>query len=85
MYWFNTLFHPTSQTALGPEWLYMNLKKNSLASDSYTVTVYYYPWYHTDFHGPKYIQGGLDLPLMPMLGEYNDRDTNIIRQHLEWS
>ena len=50
-----------------------------------TVAVYYYPWYHTDFHGGNYIRGELDPPQYPFLGEYNDRDPAVISQHLEWS
>ena len=56
-----------------------------MPSKAVTVAVYYYPWYHTDFHGRKYIRGELNPPQMPVLGEYNDRSSKVIARHLEWS
>ena len=48
--------------------------------------VYYYPWYGgSDFHGRKYLREKLVPVQTPQLGEYNDTDPEIIRQHLEWS
>lgn len=50
-----------------------------------TVGVYYYPWHGgADFHGRKYLREHLDPVQIPQLGEYNDRDSKIIKQHLEW-
>jgi hypothetical protein len=49
------------------------------------VGVYYYPWYYNDFHGRRYLRERLDPSQAPMLGEYNDRDAAVIKQHLEWS
>lgn len=50
-----------------------------------TVGVYYYPWYGgNDFHGGKYLREHLDPVQLPELGEYNDRDNEVIKQHLEW-
>ncbi len=51
----------------------------------YTVGVYYYPWYEGDFHGGKYIREHLRPPQLPSLGEYDDRDPEVIAQHLKWS
>ncbi len=50
------------------------------------VGVYYYPW-HGDgaFHGRKYLREFLDPTQQPYLGEYNDRDPDVIRQHVAWS
>ena len=51
-----------------------------------TIGVYYYPWYGgDDFHGRKYVRERLVPVQVPELGEYNDRDTEVIAQHLEWS
>lgn len=50
-----------------------------------TVGVYYYPWHGgNDFHGRKYLREHLDPVQLPVLGEYNDRDNETIKQHLEW-
>ena len=51
----------------------------------YTVGVYYYPWYYNDFHGKQYLREKLVPPQTPELGEYNDRDENVISQHIIWS
>lgn len=50
-----------------------------------TVGVYYYPWYGgDDFHGRKYLREHLVPVQTPELGEYNDRESAVISQHLEW-
>ena len=50
-----------------------------------TVGVYYYPWHGgNDFHGGRYLREHLDPVQMPELGEYNDRNQEVIKQHLEW-
>ena len=85
LYWYNPLFRPRPETKLGPERPHSNVDKETPHLNSYTVAVYYYPWYHTDFHGRKYIRGELDPPQLPALGEYDDRDEKVISQHLEWS
>ena len=54
-------------------------------SQSYTVGVYYYPWYYYDFHGGQYLREKLVPKQIPVLGEYNDRDENVITNHLKWS
>ena len=47
--------------------------------------VYYYPWYGANnFHGGKYLREFLDPVQTPELGEYNDRNDEVIAQHLEW-
>ena len=49
------------------------------------VGVYYYPWYGgNDFHGRKYLREHLVPVQVPELGEYNDRDDQVIGQHLDW-
>ena len=49
------------------------------------VAVYYYPWYgNNGFHGRKYLREKLLPPQVPVLGEYNDQDKNVIAQHIEW-
>jgi glycoprotein endo-alpha-1,2-mannosidase len=53
--------------------------------DSYFAGAYYYPWYAHDFHGGAYLREHLVPRQEPVLGEYDDRDTAIIGQHLEWS
>ncbi len=49
------------------------------------IGVYYYPWHAGDFHGGRYLRQRLDPPQHPQLGEYNDREADVIRQHAEWS
>jgi glycoprotein endo-alpha-1,2-mannosidase len=51
----------------------------------YSVGVYYYPWYFDDFHGGNYLREHLVPMQEPVLGEYNDRNSDVIDQHLEWS
>ena len=57
----------------------------STTSSTYTVGVYYYPWYGDDFHGGRYLREHLQPPQLPSLGEYDDRDSEVIAQHLRWS
>lgn len=52
---------------------------------AYNIGAYYYPWYFNDFHGGHYLREHLVPPQEPMLGEYNDRDEDVIAQQLEWS
>ncbi len=50
------------------------------------VGVYYYPWHGgDDFHGRNYLREHLVPPQLPALGEYNDRESQVIKQHLDWS
>jgi len=50
-----------------------------------TVGVYYYPWHAgSDFHGRRYLREHLVPVQLPALGEYNDREPEVIGQHLEW-
>lgn len=54
--------------------------------DPLTMGVYYYPWHADDFHrGDGYIRQDLQPPQEPELGEYDDRDPEVVLQHLEWS
>mmetsp|Transcript_32821 Transcript_32821/g.78408 ORF Transcript_32821/g.78408 Transcript_32821/m.78408 type:complete len:525 (+) Transcript_32821:166-1740(+) len=58
----------------------------AVADSDYTVGVYYYPWHSDDFHrGQGYLRKILMPPQLPVLGEYNDRSSNTIRKHLEWT
>ena len=51
-----------------------------------TVGVYYYPWHADDFHnGQGYLRRLLQPRHEPTLGEYDDRATAVITQHLAWS
>ena len=56
-----------------------------IEASPYTVGVYYYPWYGGDFHGGKYLRARLVPPQYPTLGEYDDRETGVVSQHLSWS
>ena len=50
-----------------------------------TVGVYYYPWYgNNNFHGGAYMRKHLVPAQAPELGEYSDRDAQVIKQHLDW-
>jgi glycoprotein endo-alpha-1,2-mannosidase len=50
------------------------------------VGVYYYPWHGSNFHnGDGYVRSQLDPPQYPVLGEYDDSKTEVIKQHLQWS
>ena len=55
------------------------------APPALTVGVYYYPWHAGDFHGGQYLREHLVPPQEPVLGEYDDRDAEVIGQHLAWS
>ena len=61
----------------------INMLKASTTST--TLGVYYYPWYASDFHGGNYLRKHLLPKQTPLLGEYNDRDCEVIAQHLIWS
>jgi hypothetical protein len=59
--------------------------KEPVESSVATIGVYYYPWYGgSDFHGRKYLREHLVPVQTPTLGEYNDRSSAVIKQHLEW-
>ncbi len=67
-------------------WTSMNTESSEeLSTESYDIGVYYYPWYFNDFHGGQYLRRHLVPPQEPNLGQYNDRDESIIKQHLSWS
>lgn len=55
------------------------------ALSDYVVGVYYYPWYYADRWPGQYLRGQTIPPQPPMLGEYDSRDTSVIRQQLRWS
>lgn len=89
-YWYEGVFHYTQpgkpETSFGPDRPITTTSASpSVPSKAVTVAVYYYPWYHTKFHGRNYIRGDLKPPQMPVLGEYDDRSTKVIAQHLEWT
>jgi glycoprotein endo-alpha-1,2-mannosidase len=56
----------------------------SIAKCQVNVAAYYYPW-HTDgfHHNQSYLREKLNQ--RPQLGEYDDRDPDVIRQHISWS
>mmetsp|Transcript_2692 Transcript_2692/g.3813 ORF Transcript_2692/g.3813 Transcript_2692/m.3813 type:complete len:1271 (-) Transcript_2692:442-4254(-) len=52
----------------------------------FTVGAYYYPWYgNYDFNGRNYLRAELKPPQEPTLGEYDQRNEEVITQHLMWS
>ena len=58
----------------------------SIPPSNITVGVYYYPWHSNNFHnGQGYLRKFLQPRQQPTLGEYNDRSTSVITQHLAWS
>ena len=60
------------------------LSENTITPPKLTVGAYYYPWHGKNFHN----DGGYlreQLSQMPQLGEYDDTDPAVIRQHLAWS
>lgn len=55
------------------------------ANTNYLVGTYYYPWYGNDFHnGEGYLRQELVPPQQPVLGEYNDSESDVIAQHMKW-
>jgi len=50
----------------------------------YTLGVYYYPWHHGDFHGAEYLRKCLSPAQQPVLGEYDDRNTAVLKSHFDW-
>mmetsp|Transcript_2693 Transcript_2693/g.3817 ORF Transcript_2693/g.3817 Transcript_2693/m.3817 type:complete len:1282 (-) Transcript_2693:194-4039(-) len=53
---------------------------------NFTVGTYYYPWYgDTSFNGRNYLRAELSPPQYPTLGEYDQRNEEVITQHLKWS
>jgi hypothetical protein len=70
---------------LGPLEVMFEVACASLTPTAYSIGVYYYPWHYDDFHGRQYLREHLVPSQRPELGEYNDRDADVISQHLEWS
>lgn len=65
-----------------------NLPRNQerIWCDRYIIGAYYYPWHSNNFHnGEGYMRRELDPPQLPALGEYDDTDPDVIKQHLKWS
>lgn len=59
------------------------LEQQRVAPDM-TVASYYYPWHGDDFHGQSgYLRK--EIGQKPRLGEYDDSDPAVVRQHLRWS
>ena len=76
----NTTQTTTTVTTLGRRYLKEDIP------DDITVGVYYYPWHSYDFHrGDGYAREELKPQHRPTLGEYDDRDPEVIGQHLKWS
>jgi hypothetical protein len=54
------------------------------SGSDYLVGVYYYPWYGKYFHNSQgYLRKDLNPPQLPMLGEYDDSDPDVIAQHMK--
>jgi glycoprotein endo-alpha-1,2-mannosidase len=54
------------------------------ANTDFLVGVYYYPWHGERFHnGDGYMRKELTPQHVPALGEYNDSDPDIIREHMK--
>jgi hypothetical protein len=53
-------------------------------SQDYLVGVHYYVWYPENWR-QGYLQGFLNPPQGPELGEYSSRDLKVIEQHIAWS
>lgn len=71
-----TLNRPADDVVVSPPDPDLNIK----------VGCYYYPWHFDDFHrGERYLRDYLDPRQEPSLGEYNDRDPEIIKQHAKMS
>jgi glycoprotein endo-alpha-1,2-mannosidase len=50
------------------------------------VGAYYYPWYGSDFNGGTgYLRSQLDQRQEPILGEYDDTESQVVDEHLKWS
>ena len=53
----------------------------------YLTGVYYYPWYSNTWghEWPEgFVRDYLDPVQTPVLGQYDSRDSSVIRQHLDW-
>eukprot|EP00521_Asterionellopsis_glacialis_P008794 CAMPEP_0195282806 /NCGR_PEP_ID=MMETSP0707-20130614/1557_1 /TAXON_ID=33640 /ORGANISM="Asterionellopsis glacialis, Strain CCMP134" /LENGTH=879 /DNA_ID=CAMNT_0040341857 /DNA_START=14 /DNA_END=2653 /DNA_ORIENTATION=+ len=58
----------------------------SMTNSDHTVGVYYYPWYgNTDFNGRNYAREKIIPQQLPLLGEYDQRDPEVISEHLRMS
>jgi glycoprotein endo-alpha-1,2-mannosidase len=80
-----TLTVTVSDGEFSDEYAFDVVVGDSNTTGDVTVGVYYYPWYAgSDFHGRRYLREHLVPVQLPTLGEYNDRDTEVIAQHLEW-
>jgi len=54
------------------------------ANTNFLVGVYYYPWHGERFHnGGGYMRKELEPQHVPALGEYNDSDPAIIKEHMK--
>lgn len=62
----------------------VEMPKQEPIIDNFMVGVYYYPWYLNDFHGGHYLRERLVPPQSPQLGEYNDRTSQVVGQHIAW-
>ena len=61
-------------------------ERKRLWCDKYTIGVYYYPWHSNNFHnGEGYMRRNLEPPQLPLLGEYDDTEAQVIEYHLKWS
>ena len=63
----------------------LSFSEFAMANDR-VVCVYYYPWYDTNRHWQEgYLRNVIIPSQPPQLGEYSNRDTTVINQHLDLS
>ena len=54
-------------------------------TQDYHVAAYYYPWYNAKHWKEGYIRATFSSPHLPLLGEYNSNDQDVIKKHIQWS
>lgn len=86
----NPTFWPTRQPSIEPS-LYPTTTYHPTINDTFIpgqllLAAFYYPWHADDFHrGDGYLREHLSPPQLPQLGEYDDRESHVLQQHLRWS
>jgi len=77
---------PSDSPSLSPSSSFSPTYDDNVVPGQLIVGAYYYPWHSDDFHrGYGYLREDLEPPQLPELGEYDDRNPRVIRQHLRWS
>ena len=77
-------FTPTARPSYTPTER-PTINHNLQSSSKIKIGVYYYPWHGPDFHGRKYLREYLVPRQYPELGEYDDREDEVLSQHIAWS